>query len=64
MTFEKQCEMLYKIDNFVRTTLLTSKFRILQAFGAFGINLLMGYCYATVLQLGYNETKKRKRRKK
>ena len=60
MTIEAQCAMIYRTDNFVRQKLLPSRFRVLQALGAFGIQLLMGFCYATVLQVGYKELHKRK----
>lgn len=62
MTFEKQCILIYRIDLFVRNKLLQSRYRILQAFGAFGINFLMGFCYATVLQIGEKESKKRRKK--
>lgn len=63
MTLQSQCLLIFRIDNFVRSKLLASKYRIVQAFGAFGINFLMGFCYATVLQVGQAEYNKRKVKK-
>lgn len=64
MTIESQCYFLFRIDSFIRAKCLSSKYRLLQAFGAFGINFLMGFSYATVLQIGQKEAIRRKRGKK
>lgn len=61
MNIETQCLYIYKIDKVIRTKLLNSRFRIVQAFGAFAINFMMGFCYATCLQLGQKENNRRKR---
>lgn len=62
MTIEQQCLTIYKIDSLVRRKLLTSKFKIVQALGAFAINFTMGFCYATVLQIGQKEYVKRSKK--
>lgn len=55
------CYYLYRIDRCARK-LFTSKYRIMQAFGGFAINFIMGFCYATVMQAGEREYKRRNRK--
>lgn len=59
---DKQCYMLFRVDRFCRG-LANSRFKLIQAFGGMGINLVMSYCYVTVLTIGAEYERKTKKKK-